>query len=151
MNKLSISSMWKLTRIMFLELCFSESWSASIFQSTFFFQFRECTCDVTNLTSLYSHTMSELLKSNALDICRYANTVCKSLRSEICVRVNSQCQYMRKALISMYENMDISLAHTQRSTGISQRIHTPIRMRTRRWAANGVRWLACVSNNLCMQ
>ena len=49
------------------------------------------------------------------------------------------------------ENMDISLAHIQRSTAIAQPIPTPIHMWTRRGAQNSGRWLACVSKNLCMQ
>ena len=68
----------------------------------------------------------------------------------MCVRIPRVSTWVRHWSLRR-KNMDISLAHTQRSAAIAQPIPTAIPIRTRQGAPNGVRWLACVSNNLCMQ
>ena len=75
-----------------------------------------------------------------------------SFRSEICVRANSPCQYIgtdlnvgkRGYLIGPYPMFS-------RHRTANPYTPTPMAMRMRRGAPSAVWWLACVSNNLCMQ
>ena len=97
------------------------------------------------------------LKPHTLDIYRHISAADGDTQMQflnhsevkfVCVHIPRFCTLVRHRRKII---MDISLAHTQRSTAIAQPIPTPIPMRTRRGAPNSVRWLACVSNNLCMQ